>query len=262
MSGAFDLAGRRAVVTGGGRGIGAAVAAALAAGGASLVLAARTGREIDAVAARLAAAGATAHAVACDVTEPESVARLAREAERLLGGVDILVNNAGVAASAPLRSVSLAEWNRILAVNATGVFLCAQAMLPGMLARGWGRIVNVASVAARIGAAYITAYAASKHAVLGFTRSLAAEVAAKGVTVNAVCPGYVDTPMTDQSIARIVEKTGAGAAAVRERLAAMSPQHRLFQPDEVAFAVAFLCDERARGVNGQALVLDGGALLA
>jgi NAD(P)-dependent dehydrogenase (short-subunit alcohol dehydrogenase family) len=176
--------------------------------------------------------------------------------------VDILVNNAGVAASAPLRSVSPEEWDRLFAVNVRGTYLCTREFLPDMLAEGWGRVINVASIAGLTGAAYISAYAASKHAVIGFTRSVAAEVAAKGVTVNAVCPGYVDTPMTDGSVAHIAAKTGLSPEEARERLRRMSPQNRLFEPEEVAYLVRCLADPRARGVNGQAIVLDGGALLA
>src|SRR5262249_17735272 len=162
----------------------------------------------------------------------------------------ILVNNAGIAHSAPLKAIELDTWNRIFAVNVTGTFLCTQAFVPGMVQRGWGRVVNVASIAGRAGAAFIAAYSASKHAVLGFTRSGAAEVATSGVTANAVCPGYVDTDMTRESIARIVTKTGRTAAQTIEAIKRTSPQDRLFDPEEVAFLVLTLCDPRARGVNG------------
>lgn len=259
MSGG-SLAGRGAVVTGGGRGIGAAVARELAAAGARVVVSARSADEIEAVAAALRDAGAEAHAVACDVTDPAAVEALAAAAGERLGAVDLLVNNAGIATSAPLKAITLEEWNRVFAVNVTGTFLCTRALLPGMLERGWGRVVNVASIAGRIGAPYISLYAASKHAVVGFTRALAAEVAAKGVTVNAVCPGYVDTPMTDGSVARIIAKTGISEEQALEHLRAASPQQRLMEPEEVAWLVARLCQSAARGINGQALVLDGGAV--
>lgn len=262
MSLAVDLTGRVAVVTGGGRGIGAAVARGLAAAGARVVVSARSGGQLDGVVAEIVATGRDARAVVCDVTDPESVARLLGEAETELGPVEILVNNAGVSSSAPLRSVELAEWNRLMAVNATGTFLCTRAFLPGMVANGWGRVINVASVAGRAGAAYISAYAASKHAVIGFTRSVAAEVAAKGITVNALCPGYVETPMTDESVERIVAKTGLSQEEALGRITAMNPQGRLIEPDEVAFLAVALCDPRARGINGQAIGVDGGALLA
>ena len=197
---------RTAVVTGGGRGIGEAVAGALSAAGIAVCVASRTLAEVEGVAERLRAAGGAAWALRCDVTDEESVDALARAAAAHLGDVDILINNAGIAGSGPLHRMSLDEWNRYFAVNATGTFLCTRAFLPGMVERKRGRIVNIASVAGLQGARYIAGYAASKHAVIGFTRSVAAEVAASGVTVNAVCPGYVDTGMTLESVARIVEK--------------------------------------------------------
>lgn len=254
------LEGRAAVVTGGGRGIGASVAELLAREGAKVVVSARSTDEIESVAENLGGAENRVWAIPCDVTDPEQVAALYRAALERLGQVDILVNNAGIADSAPLKSITLESWNRIMAVNATGTFLCTQTFLPAMVERGWGRVVNIASIAGKIGGRYMAAYVASKHAALGFTRAVAAEVATTGVTVNAVCPGFVDTPMTDQSVARIVEKTGAEAANVKEGLERMSPQNRLMEPEEVAFQVLNLCDPRARGVNGQGLVLDGGAV--
>jgi 2-hydroxycyclohexanecarboxyl-CoA dehydrogenase len=256
------LQGKTAVVTGGGRGIGEAVARLLAQEGARVVVSARSPQEIERVAAALRDEGGEAWAVPCDVTDPAQVAQLAQVSRDRLGGVDILVNNAGIANSAALKAITLELWNHTFAVNATGTFLCTQAFMPGMVERGWGRVVNVASIAARAGAAYIGAYAASKHAVLGFTRSIAAEVARSGVTVNAVCPGYVDTEMTRDSVARIVDKTGKPAEVAREAILNTSPQHRLLEPEEVAFAVLTLCDPRSKGVNGQALVLDGGSLLS
>jgi NAD(P)-dependent dehydrogenase (short-subunit alcohol dehydrogenase family) len=259
---AIDLDGRVAVITGGGRGIGEAVARALAGAGARVVVAARSAGQVESVARDLVGAGLPARAVACDVTDPEAVGRLVAETESHFGSAEILINNAGVSSSAPLKSLELEEWNRMLAVNATGTYLVTRAFLPGMLAAGWGRIVNVASVAGRAGAPYVSAYAASKHAVVGFTRSVAAEVAARGITVNALCPGYVETPMTDESVERIVAKTGLSATDARERIVAMNPQGRLIEPDEVAFLAVALCDPRARGVNGQAIGVDGGMLLA
>lgn len=254
----MSLEGRGAVVTGGGRGIGATVARALADEGCSVVVAARSGAEIEAVAAALRSAGADAWGVRCDVGDPESIRALAAAATERLGRVDILVNNAGIASAAPVHKQTLEEWNRLLTVNATGTFLCTQAFLPGMVERAWGRVVNVASVAGVGGAAYISAYAASKHAVVGFTRSAAAEVATRGVTVNAVCPGYVDTPMTEASIANIVEKAGMSEAEALEAILATSPQKRLITPDEVAYMVVSLCREAAGSVNGQAIIIDGG----
>ncbi len=254
----MDTREQRAVVTGGGRGIGAAVARALADAGASVVVAARSRDQVDTVAAELSAAGHDAWAVTCDVTDPAQVEALRVEAEDKMGGVDVLVNNAGIAASAPLKAIRLEQWNRIFAVNVTGTFLCTQAFVPAMVERGWGRVVNVASVAGKVGAPYIAAYAASKHAVVGFTRSVAAEMAARGVTVNAVCPGYVATDMSVTTVERIVRKTGMTPEEARASIEKVSPQGRLYSADEVAYQVAILCDPRAGGVNGQALVLDGG----
>jgi NAD(P)-dependent dehydrogenase (short-subunit alcohol dehydrogenase family) len=257
----IDLSGRGAVVTGASRGIGAAVAEALAGAGAGVVLAARTIVEIERLAERLTAGGCRAWAIPCDVTDEDSVGRLAEESSNRLGSVDILVNNAGIATSAPLHRQSLAEWNRVMAVNATGTFLCARAFTPAMAQRGWGRVVNIASIAGRTGAPYISAYAASKHAVLGLTRCIAAELAAKGVTANAICPGYVDTEMTHETIERIMSKTGLGTQEAMASVLATTPQHRLIETDEVAHAVLALCADAARGINGQAIGIDGGGFL-
>lgn len=238
-----------AVVTGGGRGIGAAVARVLAARGDTVWVAARSGGEVEAVAKAI---GGKAHLV--DVSDPASVQAL----KTAVGEADILVNNAGVAHSAPLPKITIEDWNRLFAVNATGTMLCTQAFLPGMVERKRGRVVNIASIAGITAGRYIAAYAASKHAVLGFTRSVAAEVAASGVTINAVCPSYVDTAMTKESIARIVEKTGKTADEARNAILSHTPQGRMITPEEVADTVLWLCGDGARGVNGQAIVLDGG----
>jgi NAD(P)-dependent dehydrogenase (short-subunit alcohol dehydrogenase family) len=254
------LLGRGAVVTGGGRGIGAAVAEALAGAGASVVVAARGRKEIEAEAAALRRRGLKAWAHPCDVTKPASVKALAAFAHTRLGAVHILVNNAGIAPSAPIARLTLAEWNRVLAVNATGTFLCTRAFLPGMLSARWGRVINVASTAGKTGGPYLAAYAASKHAVLGFTRCAAVEVAAKGVTVNAVCPGYVDTDLTAGTLARIMAKTGMTKPKALEALLSQSPQRRLIAPEEVAWLALSLCDVRAKGINGQAIILDGGGV--
>ena len=256
------LAGLGAVVTGGGRGIGEATARALAEAGAAVVVAARTESEVEAVAASLRDAGHEATATTVDVTDEASVADLADLAGEALDSVDVLVNSAGVAFSAPIAKTSTDDWDRIQSVNARGAFLQTRALLPGMIERGRGRIVHVASVAGLAGARYITAYAASKHAVVGLVRSAAEEAAASGVTVNAVCPGYVDTAMTRESVERIMEKTGRDEEEALETILATSPQRRLIEPGEVAGAVAWLCGESARGVNGQAVVIDGGGLRA
>jgi len=253
-------AGRAAVVTGAGRGVGAAIARELAAAGASVLLAARTAREVEGVAADLRAAGGRAAAAVCDVADPDAVAGLGRTALDAFGRVDILVNNAGTAFAAPIVRTTIEDWNRLLAVNATSAFLCTRMFLPGMFERGWGRIVNIASTAGLAGDRYISAYAASKHALVGLTRAAAAEAAARGVTVNAVCPGYLATDMTEASVARIMAATGLSREAATTRLRERNPQRRLIEPQEVAAAVLYLCTEGARGVNGETLVLDGGEL--
>jgi NAD(P)-dependent dehydrogenase (short-subunit alcohol dehydrogenase family) len=254
------VAGRAAVVTGGGRGIGAAVARTLAAAGASVVVTSRTGTQVEGVAASIRSSGGRAWSMECDVTDEAAVAAMAAEAVDRLGHVDILVNNAGVASSSPVHRTTLEDWDRLMRTNATSAFLCTRSFLGPMVERGWGRVVNVASVAGLHGARYIAAYAASKHALVGLTRAAAAEVAGRGVTVNAICPGYVDTAMTTESVARIVEKTGRTEDEARAAILAGSPLGRLLTPNEVAAAVLYLCWDAASGVNGQALVMDGGAV--
>ncbi len=256
----MTLAGRGAVITGGGRGIGAATARALATAGARVLVASRHEAEVESVAAEIRQSGAQAWATRCDVADPQSITTLARTAVERLGTVDILVNNAGTASSAPLHRITLEEWQRLLAVNATGTFLCTQALLPGMVERGWGRIVNVASVAGLAGAKYIAAYCASKHAVVGFTRALAIETAGSGVTVNAVCPGYVDTPMTDTTLGLMAERTRKSRAEALQAILDHSGQPRLVTADEVAATIIGLCDEAAAALTGQTVVLDAGAL--
>lgn len=251
------LAGRHAVVTGASRGIGAAIAVALAAQGARVSLLARDEAKLSELAERLGGSR-SATGIATDVTEAESVrAAFATAAERF-GPPQILINNAGQAASARLTDTDDALWNRIMAVNVTGVFLCTRQALPHMLKQAFGRIVNIASTAGLRGAAYISAYAASKHAVIGLTKSLALEVASKGITVNAVCPGYTDTDIVTRAVANISAKTGRSKAEALETLLATNPQHRLITPEEVAHAVLWLCAPGTESVTGQNIVLAGG----
>jgi NAD(P)-dependent dehydrogenase (short-subunit alcohol dehydrogenase family) len=198
----------------------------------------------------------------CDVTDRGSIRRSVAEAERQLGPIDVLINNAGVAESAPFPAMSDELWDRILAVNLTGTYLCTRAVIPGMFERGRGRVINIASVAGRKGFAYSAAYCAAKHGVVGLTRALAIEAAPKGVTVNAICPGWLDTDMTRESIERIVRATGRSAADARSSLERMNPQRRLIDPDEVAALAVYLAGSDARGITGQTLGVDGGELTA
>ena len=257
----MGLSGRRALVTGGGRGIGRAVALRLARSGASVAVASRTHADVDAVAAEARAAGVASLALVADVARAEDVEGMFRAARAALGGIDILVCAAGVAPSALVVRTSDEAWRAAIDTNLSGAFYCIREALPEMIEGRWGRVVVVASIAAKTGYPYVAAYAASKHGVLGLVKCAALEVADKGVTVNAVCPGYVDTPMTEASIARIVEKTGRPAPELRRRLEEMSPQKRLMTAEEVAGLVSYLCGEEARGITGQGLSLDGGTVV-
>jgi NAD(P)-dependent dehydrogenase (short-subunit alcohol dehydrogenase family) len=258
-----------AFVTGGGRGIGRAVAHAFAREGARLFVVARTAAEVERVADEIRAVSggggvgdAAAHAV-CDVADPRSVERAFKEAREFFGGSgpDILVNNAGIAESTKFAETSDEFWQRHLAVNLSGTFYCMREALNAMVERGWGRIINVASIAGKTGAPYIAAYSASKHGVLGLTRSAALEVATKGVTVNAICPGYVDTDMTTRALESIEAKTGRKREEVLEAIKRMSPQNRLVTSEEVAALALLLASDEGRGITGQAINVDGGTVL-
>lgn len=260
-SGTPQTPGSLAVVTGGSSGIGRAVAARLLAAGHRVVITGRRQEALEEAVAALGGAGdgesgtGMVEALAFDVTDEAAVqAALADLA------VDVLVNSAGYGTSAPLERTSLDDWSAMLAVHATGPFLCTRAVLAGMKARDFGRIITVSSVAGLVGARYIAPYVAGKHAAIGLMRATAAEVTGTGVTANAVCPGYVDTPMTDTSVANIAASTGRGEDAARSYLANTSPLGRLITTDEVAAAVAYLASEEAGAVNGQTLVLDGGGI--
>jgi len=243
-----------AVITGAGGGIGAATADALSAQGARLTL---IGRDLEKL-RRTAASIDGAFCATADVSDAGQVRRALDQARERHGPIDILVNNAGVAPSAPFLKVDDAQWRRTLAVNLDGPFFCARDALPDMLAAGWGRIVNVASTAGLKGYAYVAAYCASKHALVGLTRALAQEVARRGVTVNAVCPGFTDTEITEQSISQIVDTTALDAEQARAALTAHNPQARLIAPAEAAAAIAWLCTQGASAVNGATISVSGG----
>jgi 3-hydroxybutyrate dehydrogenase len=241
----MSLTGRTALITGGGR------------GSARVVVAGRTRAEIDAVGSSLGGL-----AIPLDVADRASLAAGLDALHAQAVHVDVLVNNAGAAESAPLERTSDELWDRMLAVNAGSAFTLCRALLPPMIARGWGRVVNVASNAGLTGYAYSAAYCAAKHAVVGLTRAIAMEVARTPVTVNAVCPGWVSTRLVDEAVDRIVATTGRSAAEARRSLTAMSPQRRMVEPDEVAHVVAMLCSEGAKSIHGQAIAVDGGQVMS
>jgi 3-hydroxybutyrate dehydrogenase len=246
------LAGRLALVTGGGRGIGAAIARSLAAAGARVVVCGRNKADLDAVAREIGGVALTVDL--CDRRETDEV--LAS-----IGRVDVLVNNAGAAESAALDRTTDEMWDRILELNATAPFRVTRALMPAMIEGKWGRVINVASNAGVSGYGYTTAYCAAKHALVGMTRALAIDLARTGVTINALCPGWVDTQMVEEAVTRIAQKTGRTEDEARTQLAAMSPQRRIITPEEVAHAALMLCHEGARGIHGQTIVIDGGAVL-
>lgn len=255
------LVGKRAVVTGATKGIGRAIALTLAEAGADVVVSARSEADLEALQAEIAGRGRRALAIACDVTDAQQVnERLAKGALDAWGGIDILVNNAGNAGSAKFLGHPDELWQRMLAINLTSVYYVTKAFAPAMVAQGHGRIITIASIAGKVGGKYITAYTASKHGVIGLTRALAVELNQHGVTVNAICPGYVDTPMTDASVANMVARTGMSAEEARQALERMSPQRRLIEPDEVASVALFLALDASKGITGQAINVDGGEI--
>ncbi len=253
----LPLAGRHAVVTGGGKGIGAAIADALDSLGASLTL---MGRDLPAVTAK-AATLQRARALAMDVTDASGLEPAFEAAAAGLGDIDILVNNAGAARSAPFSRTDDELWDFMLAVNLTGVMRCTRAVLPGMSRRGWGRVINIASTAGLKGYAYTAAYTTAKHGVIGLTRVLALETARKGVTVNAVCPGFTETDLLADSLDNIMAKTGCTREEAANQIKAVNPQHRFVQPAEVAATVAWLCCPGSESVTGQSIAVAGGEVM-
>lgn len=258
----MKLQDRIALITGGGRGIGRAIALAFAHEGANVAVAARTLEQVEQVAREIAGQfHRDALPIVCDVSDVASVEKAFSTVTENFGrGCDILVNNAGVAESATLVKTDDELWQRHLAINLNGTFYCTRAAVPQMIERGWGRIINIASIAGKIGAPYIAAYSASKHGVVGLTRSSALELASKGITVNAICPGYVDTDMTVRGVERITQRTGLTADEAMDALRRMSPQNRIIEPEEVATVAVLLASEEGRGINGQAINVDGGSV--
>jgi NAD(P)-dependent dehydrogenase (short-subunit alcohol dehydrogenase family) len=259
MTGEGVLRGRHMLITGAGSGIGAAIAAAAASCGARTSLAGRASAQLSAV--RETIAGTTQIVGDFDITQPAKVAAGIAAARAAFGTIDILVNNAGAVSSAPFLQTDLASWNQTLSTNLTGTFLVTQAVLEGMLKSGYGRIINIASTAGLIGYRYVSAYVAAKHAVIGLTRSLALEYAKSGVTVNAVCPGYTDTPLIAAALQTIVARTGKSPESARANLVAANPQGRLVKPEEVADAVLWLASEAAAAINGQTIAVAGGEVM-
>lgn len=260
MDATDSLAGRHALVTGGGRGIGAAIARTLLEKGARVTIAGRSRESLDATVAELSPLGEI-DCVTMDVTSAASVAQAFAAAQARFGPVAVLVNNAGQAASSPFLKTDQALWQQMLAVNLTGTWHCTQAAVPAMLEARWGRIVNVASTAGLTGYGYVSAYCAAKHGVVGLTRSLALEVAARGITVNAVCPGYTDTDIVLEAVANIAARTGRSEEQALAELASANPQRRLVQPAEAANAVAWLCMPGAAAMNGQSVAVAGGEVM-
>ena len=250
------LDGKVALVTGGGRGIGRAIALALAGAGAAVVVTGRDIGKLDAVRAEIAASGGPALALACDVADSGAVVAAFAQARAALGPLDILVNNAGITASIKFADTDDATWERIMRVNASGPFFCCRSAVPDMIERGGGRIINIASYAALSGIPYSAAYSASKHALLGLTRSLALELARYNITANAICPGWVETDMVQNAVANIVAKTGRSEDAARASILALAGQPRMIAPEQVAAVALRLAGPAGAGTSGQAITID------
>jgi NAD(P)-dependent dehydrogenase (short-subunit alcohol dehydrogenase family) len=248
------LSGKHALVTGGGTGIGAAVAFALADAGAEVTICGRRPEELEFTAER----HPNLHPVAADVTEPSSITKLYKKAEKAHGKFAIVVANAGTAESAPAEKVTPALWSKTLDVNLTGAFFTVQPALAAMNAQRWGRVIFIASTAGLKGYAYVAPYVAAKHGIVGLARALAAETAKTGITVTAVCPGFTETSLLDRAVERVAKATGLDEAGARAKLESNNPQGRFIQPQEIADAVLWLCGPSSAGITGQAISISGG----
>jgi NAD(P)-dependent dehydrogenase (short-subunit alcohol dehydrogenase family) len=254
--------GKIVLVTGAGRGIGKAIALAFAAEKNRVVITGRTASALEEVAAAIRATGAEVLASPCDVTRKAQVKSLQQNIEKHFGAVQILVNNVGMAPAAGFLEMPDDLWDEVMRVNVSAAYNCCKTFLSAMVTARWGRIVNIASTVARVAYPGISAYATSKHAILGLTRSLAVETARSGVTVNAVCPGYVNTELTRENAQRLAEKRGQSLDEALALMAASCPQRRLIEPEEVAYVTLMLASDRAGGITGQAIHVDGGAVMA
>ena len=252
---------KTAWVTGAGKGIGKAIALAFAQRGIAVAVSARTLSDIKIVAQEIRDNGGNAFPVVCDVTQPDAIANAVEQIRAQLGDITILVNNAGLGGSHKFLGHDDALWHKIMDTNLNSVYYVTKAVAPMMVNANWGRIINIASISSKVGSKYTAAYTASKHGVLGLTRALAMEFIAQNITVNAICPAYVDTPMTDNTVVNMTQKTKMSEADARAFLAKLSPQNRLIVPEEVAHVALMLIDEDARGITGQSINVDGGMVM-
>ena len=250
------------LITGASGGIGQSLAAEFSRDGATVVVSSRNEDKLRALAEQLRRDGGRTLPLRCDVAEREQVHALGAMIAERVGTVQILINSAGIAPAASFLEMSDGVWDDVLRVNLTGTYNCCKTFLPGMIQSGWGRIINIASTAAKVAYSHVSAYTSSKHGVLGLTRSLALETAKQGVTVNAICPGYVDTELTRENARRMADKTGKSLDEILKLFAESSPQKRLIAPAEVAELALLLASEKAGGITGQAINVDGGAVMA
>ncbi|HEU4342303.1 MAG TPA: SDR family NAD(P)-dependent oxidoreductase [Candidatus Binatia bacterium] len=252
---------RVVLITGGSGGLGRALARSFARNGSPVVITSRNKSRLEAVAAEINREGGHALALSCDVGQKDAVERLASDVENQVGSVEVLINNAGIAPAVSFLEMPDSVWHEVLNINLSGTYNCCKTFLPAMIRSRWGRIINIASTTAKVAYSHVSAYTSSKHGVLGLTRSLALESAKAGVTVNAICPGYLDTQLTHKSAVLMAQKTGKTVAEVINIFAGTSPQNRLIAPEEVASLALLLASDKAAAITGQAINVDGGAVM-